>query len=95
MRRDHGDLRHLPRDRFDSELYFREVCTTHTKMNEVACNNNACGGQPANPDSCYAAPVQSKVGAMLGAGLHYVVLDTVVAEPSCGLFTLSPTNVPP
>jgi len=80
---------------FDTELYFREVCTTHTKMNEVACNDNSCGGLPANPDSCFASPVQSKVGAMLGAGLHYVVLDTVVVEPTCGLFTLNPTNVPP
>lgn len=79
---------------FDTELYFRDVCTTHTKMNEVACNNDACGGQPANPDSCYQAPVQSKVGAMLPAGLHYVVLDTVVNEPTCGLFTINPTNVP-
>jgi len=80
---------------FDSELYFREVCTTHTGVNEVACNDDACGGLPANPDSCFDSAVQSKVGAMLGAGLHYIVLDTVVVEPTCGLFTLNPTNVPP
>lgn len=78
----------------DSELYFREVCTAHTTMSEVACNDDACGGTAMNPDSCFPGPKQSRVSAMFGAGPHYIVLDTFVQNVRTGLFTLTPTGVP-
>jgi hypothetical protein len=81
----------------DTELYLREVCTVPL-LTPSACNDDACGGQPANPDSCLMTPSQSLLSATLGAGVHYVVLDTFVnpaPTPTCGLYSLNPTNVPP
>jgi hypothetical protein len=45
-------------------------------------------------------PSQSSTQATLGPGPHYIVVDTFVntgatAPPNCGLFTLTPTGVPP
>jgi len=81
----------------DTELYIRDVCTSQALANEIACNDDACGGQPANPDSCLMTASQSRVSAQLGPGVHYVVLDTFVnpGVPTCGLISLAPSNVPP
>jgi hypothetical protein len=79
-------------------LYIRDVCTLPTLANEIACNDDACGGQPSNPDSCFMTASQSKVQAQLGPGVHYVVVDTFVnpaPAPTCGLYSLNPNNVPP
>jgi len=61
---------------------------------EIACNDDAC---MADGD-CFNSASQSKVQQQLAAGVHYVIVDTFVnAAPAvnCGLFTLSPNNVPP
>jgi hypothetical protein len=81
----------------DTELYLRDVCTTATAANEIACNDD--GPCMADGD-CLTTPSQSRVSSpmQLAAGVHYVVVDTFVNPPpvpATGLYTLTPGNVPP
>jgi hypothetical protein len=82
----------------DSILYIRDVCTapvTMPKAPDVACNDDACSAD----STCFPqSSSQSRVQAQLGPGVHYVVLDTLVdpaPAPTCGLYSLTPGNVPP
>jgi hypothetical protein len=79
----------------DSVLYFRDVCTSPTPMTDVACNDDACTAD----STCFGTAMsQSKLQMQLGAGVHYIVLDTLInpsPAPNTGLFTLTPNNVPP
>jgi hypothetical protein len=81
----------------DSILYIRDVCTapvTMPKAPDIACNDDACSAD----STCFPqSSSQSKVQAQLGPGVHYVVLDTLVdpaPAPTCGLYSLTPNNVP-
>src|SRR5581483_1379974 len=82
----------------DTEIYLRDVCTIATAGNQLACNDDACSAGASN---CLAPnPSQSSMtsNGQLTAGVHYVVVDTFVNAPPVpptGLYTLTPTNVPP
>jgi hypothetical protein len=76
----------------DTVLYIRDECATRTS--QVACDDDSC----AASGSCYIAAnmVQSRVTTHVGAGVHYLVLDTFPASPvPCGAFTITPSGVPP
>jgi hypothetical protein len=74
---------------FDSIAYLRDVCTGTTR----ACDDDSCGSPGCGGG---ARPVQSRVTATLGPGVHYLVLDTYAnSNPGCGPFTITPTGVPP
>jgi hypothetical protein len=78
----------------DTVLYTREVCTTTST--QKSCNDNFCA--PAAGSMCAgpANPVQSRTTAMLGPGVHYLIVDSHSGGPgtSCGSFTITPTGVP-
>ena len=82
----------------DSVLYLRDVCTSAMAPPDTVCNDDACDADGSCfPKTAGGVGSQSKVQAQFGPGVHYVVLDTLVnpsPSPSCGLYSLTPNNVP-
>jgi hypothetical protein len=70
----------------DTVLYVRDVCAVPST--QLVCSDDACNGCDGSPNS-----TQSRATATLAAGVHYVVVDTLVRN-ACGAFTLTPQNVP-
>jgi hypothetical protein len=70
----------------DTVLYLRDVCSVPTT--EQICSDDACNGCEGNTNS-----TQSRATATLAAGVHYLVVDTLIRN-ACGTFTLTPQNVP-
>ena len=73
----------------DSMLYTREVCTM--TATQGTCDDDSCSA----PENCADHPTQSRATDMLGAGVHYLVVDTYPTPPVCGPFMVTATGVPP
>ena len=75
----------------DTVLYVRDVC--NDSSSQRACDDDSCRASGSClPDG---NQVQSRVSATLGAGVHYLVLDTYAASQiPCGAFTIAPNGVP-
>jgi hypothetical protein len=78
----------------DTVLYLRDVCSDPASVPLNGCDDDSCRAS----GSCQLAGnlVQSRVTAILDAGVHYLVLDTFAAtsQAPCGKFTITPTGVP-
>lgn len=70
----------------DTVLYVRDVCAV--PATPQMCNDDACNGCAGSTNS-----IQSRATATLAAGVHYLVVDTLIGN-ACGAFTLTPQNVP-
>jgi hypothetical protein len=75
----------------DSVLYIRDICSAGGSQR--SCDDDSCSAG----ENCISTPAQSRTTAFLGAGVHYLVLDTYpVPQPvTCGAFTIAPVGVPP
>ena len=74
----------------DSILYTREVCTT--TATQGSCDDDSCSA----PENCADHPTQSRIADTLGAGVHYLMVDTYPDIPQpCGLVTVTPAGIPP
>lgn len=77
----------------DTVLYLRDVCSDGSGGSVLGCHDDDCRAS----GSCQPTgnQVQSRITASLGAGVHYLVLDTfAAAQVTCGAFTITPTGVP-
>jgi hypothetical protein len=75
----------------DTVLYIRDVCSDGASQR--GCDDDDCRAS----GSCLPEgnQVQSRLARTLGAGVHYLVLDTFAASQiACGGFTITPTGVP-
>ena len=70
----------------DTMIYVRDTCSV--PATQQICNDDACNGCEGSPNS-----IQSRASATLAAGVHYVVVDSLIRN-ACGAFTLTPQNVP-
>jgi hypothetical protein len=78
----------------DTVLYLRDVCSDPASVPLNGCDDDSCRAS----GSCQLTgnQVQSRVTAILDAGVHYLMLDTFAAasQAPCGKFTITPTGVP-
>jgi len=62
----------------DEVFYIREVCSTPGITNQVACNDDGCGGPPG----C-GSKYRADLYATLGPGLYYFIMDGWNPDISC------------